>query len=384
MDGHHPDTVESYMAEGFPGHLNQINQHTITAWLRNISAWFWRPEIWLLKGVSWENIQPTSEFNYRNFYDPFTYPLVIAAFILIFRILILNPYIFEPLALKSVVIKKRRKPVENIPILEILYKNNTRKSTTAIREASLALGWSERKVERWLRHKKKASQMSTYDKFVDCAFEFTFHLLFEFAGTLILYKKPWLWDMSLCWQDWPHHAIDDDIWWFFMVGMAYFWSLIVIHASTRKDRTQMMIHHATTIFLMTFSWVCNFIRIGTLVLMSHEYVDLPIMASKMFQYAGKPKYNEPCYAVFIILWIILRLIIFPFWILYSGLYDPYAQKALNMPAAYVFTCLLSVLMILNITWTLIIIRIGVRKLTGGTVRDIRSSTEDSDNGNKTE
>ena len=35
----------------------------------------------------------------------------------------------------------------------------------------------------------------------------------------------------------------------------------------------MMIHHAATILLMYFSWVLNFVRIGTLVLVVHDAAD---------------------------------------------------------------------------------------------------------------
>lgn len=35
----------------------------------------------------------------------------------------------------------------------------------------------------------------------------------------------------------------------------------------------MVVHHLVTIALLYFSWCCNFVRIGTLVLVVHDAVD---------------------------------------------------------------------------------------------------------------
>lgn len=35
----------------------------------------------------------------------------------------------------------------------------------------------------------------------------------------------------------------------------------------------MFVHHMTTITLMAFSWTCNLIRVGTLVLLIHDVAD---------------------------------------------------------------------------------------------------------------
>lgn len=41
----------------------------------------------------------------------------------------------------------------------------------------------------------------------------------------------------------------------------------------KQDFKEMMVHHFATIALMVFSWVCNFVRSGTLVLAVHDAVD---------------------------------------------------------------------------------------------------------------
>lgn len=38
----------------------------------------------------------------------------------------------------------------------------------------------------------------------------------------------------------------------------------------------MFVHHVVTLCLLSFSWACNLIRIGTLVLVIHDFADIPL------------------------------------------------------------------------------------------------------------
>ena len=44
-----------------------------------------------------------------------------------------------------------------------------------------------------------------------------------------------------------------------------------------QDKKEMILHHLVTILLIYFSWACNFVRVGTLVLVVHDIAD-PWMA----------------------------------------------------------------------------------------------------------
>ena len=44
-----------------------------------------------------------------------------------------------------------------------------------------------------------------------------------------------------------------------------------------QDKNEMVVHHCVTISLIFFSWACNFVRVGTLVLVVHDIAD-PWMA----------------------------------------------------------------------------------------------------------
>lgn len=61
-----------------------------------------------------------------------------------------------------------------------------------------------------------------------------------------------------------------------MISLSFYWSLAIsqFFDVKRKDFWQMFIHHIATIALMAFSWVSNLHRVGTLVLLLHDCVDI--------------------------------------------------------------------------------------------------------------
>jgi len=60
------------------------------------------------------------------------------------------------------------------------------------------------------------------------------------------------------------------------MSLSFYWALAVSQFVDvkRKDFWQMFVHHICTICLLSFSWICNFHRIGTLVLLTHDCGDI--------------------------------------------------------------------------------------------------------------
>ena len=65
----------------------------------------------------------------------------------------------------------------------------------------------------------------------------------------------------------PHHNTTNDIWWYYMIELGFYISLMFSQFMDvkRKDFWEMFVHHIVTILLLTLSWTCNLTRIGTLV-----------------------------------------------------------------------------------------------------------------------
>ncbi|KPJ13011.1 LAG1 longevity assurance-like 6 [Papilio machaon] len=173
-------------------------------------------------------------------------------------------------------------------------------------------------------------------------------------------------------------GITNDIWWYYMISTAFYWSLTISQFwdVKRKDFWQMFVHHITTIALLSFSWVCNAHRIGTLVLLVHDCADILLDAAKATKYANYQKLCDMLFAVFTLLWIVTRLWIFPFYIIWStSIRAPMLQPM--FPAYYIFNSLLCLILGLHLVWTWLILQVAYKAITAGKLDgDIRSSSSE--------
>ncbi|XP_023312988.1 ceramide synthase 6-like [Anoplophora glabripennis] len=163
-----------------------------------------------------------------------------------------------------------------------------------------------------------------------------------------------------------------------MVSLSFYWSLCVsqFFDVRRKDFWQMFIHHIAAILLMSLSWMVNVFRIGCLVLVVHDSADIFLEGAKMAKYAGYQKLCDAIFAILTVLWILTRLVIYPFWIIRNTSID--APKVVPMfPAYYIFNSLLILLLVLHCFWTYLLLKIAYNSLKAGQMEgDIRSSSDD--------
>ncbi|KYM77909.1 LAG1 longevity assurance like protein 5 [Atta colombica] len=341
----------------------------------NISATFWSPHIWLPPNITWEDISPNADNKYAN-YQHLIYPLPMAIVLLGIRYT-LERYWFAPFG-KSLSIKNTRskKAVSN----EILEKAYLSKKTKYKQILALAkqLDWSERQVERWLRLRRSQDKPSTLTKFCESCWRCFYYTYSFFYGLVVLWDKLWLWDIKYCFYNYPYHPVTDDVWWYYMISMSFYWALSFsqFFDVKRKDFWQMFIHHIATIALMCFSWVGNLTRIGSLVLLVHDSADILLEAAKMTKYANYQRLCDCIFAAFTILWVVTRMGVYPFWIIYNTSIE--APKIVPMFFAYyIFNSLLILLLFLHAIWTYLIIQIAYRAFNAGQMEgDIRSNSSD--------
>ncbi|VDI04462.1 Hypothetical predicted protein [Mytilus galloprovincialis] len=99
------------------------------------------------------------------------------------------------------------------------------------------------------------------------------------------------------------------------------------------------------------------------------------------------KMADIVFALFLPMWIITRLMVYPYVILYSIYIDlpayanenrPYIQMHDRSTIGQVLKSLLVVLQILHVMWTIIILKSAATKFTKGKLQDTRSDTEEED------
>ncbi|KAK0080804.1 hypothetical protein PV325_013298 [Microctonus aethiopoides] len=342
--------------------------------LKNISSVFWSPDIWLPPNITWDDIAPNSENKYAD-YRHLIYPLPMALGLLLIRFA-MERYCFAPVGRKLGIKTTRSKRAQLNPILEKAYtKKIKHKQITALAKQ---VDMSERQVERWLRLRRSQDMPSTLTKFCENSWRCLYYTSIFIYGIVILWDKPWLWDIKHCYYGYPYHSVTNDIWWYYMISISFYWSLSIsqFFDVKRKDFWQMFIHHKATIMLMAFSWVGNLTRIGSLVLVVHDSADIFLEAAKMAKYASYQKVCDGVFVIFTVLWLITRMGIYPLWIIYSTSIE--APKIVPMfPAYYIFNALLILLFVLHTFWTVLILKIACNAFYAGQMEgDIRSNSSE--------
>ncbi|XP_041971777.1 ceramide synthase 5-like isoform X2 [Aricia agestis] len=346
--------------------------------LRSMLDKFWNEDVWLPPNTAWEDIAPGPDKDvvYAD-HRHLLYPIPLA-FVLIFIRYILEKYWFAPFGKSLGIRNTRSKKAPPNPTLEAAYQECTKIKHKQILGLAKQLDMSERQVERWWRLRRSQDKPSTLVKFCENMWRATFYLCNFSYGIFILWDKEWLWDIDHCYIGYPHQGLSDDVWWYYMVSAAFYWALTISQFwdVRRKDFWQMFVHHIATIALISFSWVCNLHRIGTLVLLTHDCADILLDAAKAAKYANFQKLCDAIFAVFTALWIATRLGIYPFYIIWST--SIRAPMLLPMfPAYYIFNSLLCLLLALHLVWTWLILQVAYKSINAGKMEgDIRSSSSE--------
>ncbi|CAL8247273.1 unnamed protein product [Lota lota] len=347
--------------------------------LQELSDWFWQERLWFPEGLGWADLEDQDGRIYAKGQDLWVALPIALAFLIIRQIF--ERMVALPLASLLGVKETVRFPVSHNPTLESFYCNTSKNPTQSATESLCKqTGCSERQVQRWFRRRRNQDRPSMIKKFKEASWRFTFYLLAFIAGLAALIDKPWFYDLKEMWEGFPVLTLLPSQYWYYMIELGFYVALLFSVASDvkRKDFKEQIIHHLATIGLLCFSWCVNYIRAGTLVMLLHDSSDYFLESAKMFNYAG---WRTTCNCIFIIfaaIFIITRLVIFPFKIMYCTwvypvtIYKPFFGY-------YFLNGLMFVLQLLHIFWAVLIIRMAIRFLTTNEkVDDERSDKEETD------
>lgn len=357
------------------------------------SAWFWNPNIWLPPNVTWESFQeeasaenesninsdglPPKDGEFAQFSDLW-YPIPMAVMMMVLR-WIVEKYIFRPIGLRVGMRDSRRSYPKSNTVLEASFRKSPHPSHDVVKSLSEDTKLTVMEVQRWFRQRKQAEQPSTLQKFCETGWRFVFYTCIFVYGLLVLWSKHWFWDINGCWVDYPKHKISVDVWLYYMLELAFYWSLCFsqFFDVKRKDFWEMFIHHQATIALIMFSWTTHFVRMGTLVMIVHDCSDPLLEMAKLLRYANYNRASESVLVVFTPAWVISRCVVFPGWILQSTIFDALKYSTYQVfPAYYIFNGLLCTLQCLHVMWTYLLFKAIHRAMKKDSFDDIRSDTEE--------
>ncbi|CAF1989914.1 unnamed protein product [Rotaria magnacalcarata] len=320
----------------------------------------WNDEFWLPQNTTWQNFHELEQNGVRlpKIRDLlYVYPL--AALLYITRLLF-EYYIAQPLG-RSVGVRDDQLNKQRIDKKSI----NRSKSPDNIQKQ---------------QQRRTKTRMSPLAKFSESTWRFTFYLSVFLYGVLIMKDKIWLWDTRHCWLNYPNHELTNDVYWYYMIELAFYWSLVFSQFIDvkRKDFWEMFLHHIATISLLSFSYIVNFVRVGSLVLVVHDCGDYWLEGAKMAKYARAQRLCDTTFVIFAVVWFITRLCFYPYKVLYTTTFEEMNILGL-FPAYYMFNGLLILLQILHYFWFYLICQVAISACKAGKVKkDERSDSEESD------
>jgi acyl-CoA-dependent ceramide synthase len=141
----------------------------------------------------------------------------------------------------------------------------------------------------------------------------------------------------------------------------------------------MLLHHVLTIALYAVAYMMNWVLSGTLVIICLNVADIFVAVGKAFSDTTFTKITYISAAVMLLSWFYTRIYCFSI-IIYSSTYDIPMKTATfdgenEWTLMWFLRLFVILLLVLNIWWLYLLIRIIYKLLTQGKVEDIQSKIE---------
>ncbi|KAF2312774.1 hypothetical protein GH714_040006 [Hevea brasiliensis] len=229
-------------------------------------------------------------------------------------------------------------------------------------------------------------------KFKESAWKCVYFLSGEILALTVTYNEPWFTNTKCFWvgpgsQVWPDQKMKLKLKALYMYAAGFYtYSIfaLIFWETRRSDFGVSMSHHVATVILIVLSYILRFARVGSVVLALHDASDIFLEIGKMSKYSGAEGMASFAFILFVLSWIILRLIYYPFWVLWSTSYEVVQtldkkKHPVDGPIYYyVFNTLLYCLLVLHIYWWVLIYRMLVKQIQarGQISDDVRSVLRD--------
>lgn len=145
-------------------------------------------------------------------------------------------------------------------------------------------------------------------RFSEQAWLLVYYSVFWTLGLYIYITSPYCWNLEELWTDWPNREVSGLMKGYMLAQLA-FWVqqvLVINIEERRKDHWQMLTHHFVTISLMYGSYRYGFTRVGNLILVLMDVVDLFLPAAKCLKYLGYKTLCDCMFGVFMVSWFFAR------------------------------------------------------------------------------
>lgn len=225
-------------------------------------------------------------------------------------------------------------------------------------------------------------------KFSQSVLEALVYGTFTIIGIAIVPNQPWSWPSSNWWKGFDsgdHLIMRSDLRCFYILYAARYIqaAVTVLLEPKRKDFLEMMVHHIVTIGVVYVSYFGGWNRVGVVVMVLLDPADVPLHLAKLCKYTSEALhmniwqfFADRLFEFFAVLFFVTRLVMFGY-VCWSAHIESQRYFRLDY-AAMLCVVLLYSLMVLQLYWFGLILKVAVKLMRGQGVEDIRSDDEDED------
>ncbi|OAA78920.1 TRAM1-like protein & fumonisin [Akanthomyces lecanii RCEF 1005] len=280
---------------------------------------------------------------------------------------------------------------------------------TGLRASAMKLVLSPLATRWGVRRRKDAT------RFAEQGWMLIYYNVFWPMGMYLYYNSSYFLNMEELWTNWPQREVGG-LMKFYTLAQLAFWmqQVLVIHLEQRrKDHWQMLGHHVVTIALIVAEYAYHQTRVGNLIMVLMDVIDLFLPLAKCLKYLGFTWICDVLFGFFVLSWVLARHILFVVtcWSVYHDLprltsdacyrgsaenlqgpfpipddwtrfiepfVDPSGVVCFGTNIAYGFLAFLISLQVMMMVWFTFIIKIIVKILQGERAEDVRSDTEDDE------
>ncbi|CAG7734424.1 unnamed protein product [Allacma fusca] len=185
-------------------------------------------------------------------------------------------------------------------------------------------------------------------------------------GMCFLASEPWFWNVQECWIGFPYQGVTWSMFLYYSSSIGFYWSLIFNQLWDCKRGKEFLstIKYLLNIFILYALWMAGLMRIGTVIVLINGSAKIPFEATQIFRLLGRRKLFLTFYLVYILTWLISRLIIFPSHVLKATLIDAKALLG-TYPMYYVLNALVFSLVLLHILRAFALIQVDTDEIQRG-------------------
>jgi len=211
----------------------------------------------------------------------------------------------------------------------------------------------------------------------------------------LLRRSPFYFNTAYFWIDYPHVYLAKEFKYYYVIQFSYWLQQIFVLQieKPRNDYKELVMHHINTLLLIGLSYGCNYTRIGNAVFVCMDIPDILLALAKSLNYLGYHLVRDITFAIMVVTWLYCRCYLYG-GMIWSAAVEPdlYIDFKLDPKtgwffpyfAKYIILGLMLGLYSLILFWTVLILGIAWRSLTGANeLKDDRSDTEEEQESNQT-